>query len=212
MAQDLSSIRGNAEQIPLLYAEELLDRIEKLANKIAKFIRSNNLYGSMHKYHPKKLGIKFTDEAVAVLLKEMEDKRGQFCVILAGYQYEMKHLLSAKPGFESRIQFTLNFPDYTRGELGQIANLFLEKKGYAIENTALEKALDVTDYYRNRPNFANARTVRNILDQVIMNQNLRTEEFADDNTIILDDVEEYISEGGIDLSNTGKIKRTMGFV
>ena len=36
--------------------------------------------------------------------------------------------------------------------------------------------------------------------------------FAEDNMIILDDVEEYISEEGIDLSNTGKVKRTMGFV
>ncbi len=157
-------------------------------------------------------GTNYGDEAVAVLLKEMEDKRGQFCVILAGYKDEMNNLLSANPGFESRIQFTLNFPDYTRGELGQIANLFLKKKGYVIEDAALEKILDITDYYRNRPNFANARTVRNILDQVIMNQNLRTEEFAEDNTIILDDVEEYISEEGIDLSSTGKVKRTMGFV
>ncbi len=157
-------------------------------------------------------GTNYGDEAVAVLLKEMEDKRGQFCVILAGYKDEMNNLLSANPGFESRIQFTLNFPDYTRGELGQIANLFLKKKGYVIEDAALEKILDITDYYRNRPNFANARTVRNILDQVIMNQNLRTEKFAEDNTIILDDVEEYISEEGIDLSSTGKVKRTMGFV
>ncbi len=33
-------------------------------------------------------------EAIAVLLKEMEDRRGQFCVILAGYRDEMKNVLS----------------------------------------------------------------------------------------------------------------------
>jgi len=53
-----------------------------------------------------------------VLLKEMEDRRGQFCVILAGYKSEMQHMLDANPGFESRIQFALDFPDYSREELG----------------------------------------------------------------------------------------------
>ena len=36
--------------------------------------------------------------------------------------------------------------------------------------------------------------------------------FAEDNMIILDDVEKYISEEGIDLNNTGKIKGAMGYV
>ena len=140
----------------------------------------------------------YGEEAVAVLLKEMEDRRGQFCVILAGYKEEMKELLSTNPGFESRIQFTLDFPDYSREELGEIAECFLGKKGYEIRKEALERVLDVTEYYRSRPNFANARTVRNILDQVIMNQNLRTEDSGDDRTIVLDDVEDYILDEGID--------------
>ena len=64
-----------------------------------------------------------------------------------------------------------------------------------MENAALERILDVAEYYRDKPNFANARTVRNILDQVIMNQNLRADDNdLDDNTIILEDVEDYISD------------------
>ena len=77
----------------------------------------------------------------------------------------------------------------------------------------MEKLLDITDYYRAKPNFANARTVRNILDQVIMNQNLRTEDLSDNKTIILDDVEDYLTDEGIDLSKTGKTgDRKIGFV
>ena len=107
------------------------------------------------------------------------------------------------PGFESRIQFTLEFPDYSREELAEIANRFLSKKKYTIEKPALDKLLDVTEYYRARPNFANARTVRNIIDQVIMNQNLRTEDDdIIDNTIILSDVEDYIADENIDLSSS----------
>ena len=147
-------------------------------------------------------GSSYGDEAVSVLLKEMEDHRGQFCAILAGYKDEMKRLLNANPGFESRIQFTLEFPDYTREELGEIAKAFLLKKRYDIEEPALEKILDITDYFRKQPNFANARTVRNILDQVIMNQNLRTEDEGDEEKIILQDVEEYLTDERIDLGKS----------
>lgn len=153
----------------------------------------------------------YGEEAIAVLLKEMEDRRGQFCVIFAGYKDEMENMLSMNPGLKSRIQFTLDFPDYTRDELGEIAMTFLEKKKYRIEDPALEKFLDVTEYFRDRPNFANARTVRNILDQVIMNQNLRTEDVEDNNIVILEDVEEYISDEGIDLNEPIRSGRTIGF-
>lgn len=154
----------------------------------------------------------YGDEAIAVLLKEMEDHRGQFCVILAGYKDEMKNMLSSNPGFESRIQFTLEFPDYSREELGEIAKTFLAKKKFNVEDDALERILDITEYFRKQPNFANARTVRNILDQVLMNQNLRTEDFEDDNMIIIDDVEDYLTDEGINLSNPNNGKRTIGFV
>ena len=154
----------------------------------------------------------YGEEAIAVLLKEMEDRRGQFCVILAGYKDEMKTMLSANPGLESRIQFTLDFPDYTREELGEIAVAFLKKKKYEIDEPALNRLLDVTEYYRNRPNFANARTVRNLLDQVIMNQNLRTEDTDGDNLIVVDDVEDYLMDEGIDLTKAGNGQRRIGFM
>ena len=154
----------------------------------------------------------YGEEAIAVLLKEMEDRRGQFCVILAGYKDEMKTMLSANPGLESRIQFTLDFPDYTREELGEIAVAFLKKKRYEIDEPALNRLLNVTEYYRNRPNFANARTVRNILDQVIMNQNLRTEDTDGDNLIVVDDVEDYLMDEGIDLTKAGNGQRRIGFM
>lgn len=149
-------------------------------------------------------------EAISVLLKEMEDRRGRFCVILAGYRKEMEELLSANPGFASRIPFMLDFPDYTREELGEIAVAFLKKKRYEIDNDALARLLEVTEYFRQRPNFSNARTVRNILDQVILNQNLRAEDNADDSRIILDDVNDYISDEHIDLSASTP-KRQIGF-
>ncbi len=153
----------------------------------------------------------YGEEAISVLLKEMEDHRGQFCVILAGYRDEMRDMLKLNPGFESRIQFNLEFPDYNRDELREISKCFLSKRKYEIEENALELLLDVTEYYRSNPNFANARTVRNIVDQVIMNQNLRTEDSADD-VIIIDDVEDYLADENIDLKNKKHTDNRIGFV
>ena len=141
----------------------------------------------------------YGDEAISVLLKEMEDKRGKFCVIMAGYKEEMTEMISTNPGLASRIQFTLDFEDYTREELGEIAVRMLENKGYVIRDDALKLVIDLTDHFRKQDNFANARTVRNILDQVIMNQNLRTEDEGG-NDIILSDVQDYITDEKIDLS------------
>lgn len=143
--------------------------------------------------------LSYGEEIIAALLKGMEDNRSQFCAILAGYKNEMVEMLSVNPGFKSRIQFTLEFPDYTRDELGMIANFFLEKQGYTIDDDTLERVLDITEYYRGLPNFANARTVRNVLNQVIMNQNLRTEDMGEDSVVIINDVEDYLIDEGINL-------------
>jgi len=152
----------------------------------------------------------YGDEAIAVLLKEMEDHRGQFCVILAGYKDEMEKMLSTNPGFKSRIQFLIDFPDYSREELGQIALSFLKSRRYEIDDDALDKLLDVAEYYRKRPDFANARTIRSIIDQVILNQNLRAEDTEGDYQIVLSDVEDYIVEEGIDFS-ASVARRRIGF-
>ena len=112
-------------------------------------------------------------EAIDTLVKAMEDHRGKFCVILAGYRNEMLKMLSTNPGFQSRIQFSLDFPNYSREELKRIAELMLKKRQYTIDNAALDRILDVTDIKRKEPNFSNAREIRNILDQTIMCQNLR---------------------------------------
>ena len=154
----------------------------------------------------------YGDEAIAVLLKEMEDKRGRFCAILAGYKNEMREMISSNPGLESRIQFSLEFPDYSSEELAEIARLFAANKKYTLEDDALDLIVKIADYYRQRPNFANARTVRNILDQVIMNQNLRTEGEEENYTIIIDDVNDYLTDEHIDLNESDPGVRRIGFV
>lgn len=153
----------------------------------------------------------YGDEAIATLLKEMEDRRGGFCVVFAGYQKQMERMLAANPGLASRVPFTLQFPSYSKDELDQLLSLFLEKQGYIIEEEARGRLLDCMEYLRGRPHYANARTLRNLIEQVIMDQNLRTETTGD-NTITMADVEEYMADEGIDLTATRASGRKMGFV
>jgi len=90
--------------------------------------------------------------------------------------------------------------------------LFAANKKYTLEDDALDLIVKIADYYRQRPNFANARTVRNILDQVIMNQNLRTEGEEENYTIIIDDVNDYLTDEHIDLNESDPGVRRIGFV
>lgn len=137
-------------------------------------------------------------EAIDTLVKAMEDHRGEFCVIFAGYKNEMEKMLSVNPGLRSRIQFVLDFPNYSRDELKSIADLMLKGRGYSICDTAMDRMLDITDIKRKEANFANAREIRNILDQVIMCQNLRCLD-SQDKEIGLADVNKYILDAKIHL-------------
>ena len=183
-----------------------LAKINDAMNGVLFIDEAYGLCGSATGEHSASYG----EEAISVLIKEMEDRRGKFCTILAGYKDEMQDMISINPGLKSRIQFTLDFPDYTREELQEIALAFLNKKKYDIEDDALDRILDITEYFRKKPNFANARTIRNIIDQVIMNQNLRAEDSEDDYLIIIDDVEDYIMDEGIDFKEPQATRR-IGF-
>merc|ERR1712137_73236 len=70
----------------------------------------------------------FGQEAVATLIKEMEDRRENVIVICAGYEHEMETFFDSNPGFKSRVPFTFHFEDYTCPELGRIGEIMLEQK------------------------------------------------------------------------------------
>ena len=142
-------------------------------------------------------GGNFGKEAIAALLKDMEDYRGKSCVILAGYKEEMEEMMRVNPGFKSRINRYIDFPDYSLDELKQIIIFMYKEKGYEVEEEALNEILKIISYYKCNPNFSNAREVRNILDSLYEIQALRTEETPEDMKIILDDVLEYEKDQNI---------------
>lgn len=112
----------------------------------------------------------FEDEAIATLIKEMEDHRNEICIILAGYTDEMNDLIRLNPGFESRIQFTINFPDYNEDELLEIFNGLCKKEKYRLSDTCKEILADNFKKAKNEINFGNGRYVRNLFEKVKFEQ------------------------------------------
>ena len=144
-------------------------------------------------------GEDYGKEAIAALLKDMEDYKGKFCVILAGYKEEMEKMIALNPGFDSRINRKIDFPDYSIDEQFQIFNIMLNKKNYEITEDAKSKLLEIFAIQSKSQHFANARTVRNILDGLVEIQAVRTmeDENPENDTeriIRIEDVEQYCNE------------------
>lgn len=106
-------------------------------------------------------------EAIAALIKEMEDSKDKFVLILAGYEDEMKELLNSNPGFLSRIKEHFYFKNYTIPELQDIFVGMAERLGYTVTEDALDKVEGILYELSTDANFGNARSCRNVLDKSI---------------------------------------------
>lgn len=117
-------------------------------------------------------GNDFGVEAVDTIVKAMEDLRGKFIVILAGYPDEMQQFLGSNPGLHSRFKNQIRFPDYSLGEMLQIGDALLGKKQFrmnAAAKTVFERVL--SGQMRRHPDtHGNGRLVRNILEEAILNK------------------------------------------
>ena len=111
-------------------------------------------------------------EAIATLLKRMEDDRERLIVILAGYSKEMEEFINSNPGLRSRFNRYILFPDYTSSELFDIFQLNAAKNEYVINEEAnqyLKKKLDIVVQNKQK-DFGNARYIRNYFELVIEHQ------------------------------------------
>lgn len=109
----------------------------------------------------------FGQEAIDTLLKRMEDDRGKFIVIAAGYPKEMKKFLESNPGLDSRFNTTLRFLDYSPEELLQIFTQYSSRNGFAITKEAMVRVNVAVKkmYAAKTKDFANAREIRNFFDK-----------------------------------------------
>jgi len=106
----------------------------------------------------------------------MEDRRGEFIVIVAGYPENMDRFIESNPGLKSRFDKTMIFPDYSVDELYQIAIAMLAAENLRLADaeaqTYLRRQLQLMHEKRDKY-FGNARSVRKYITEVIRKQHLR---------------------------------------
>jgi len=112
----------------------------------------------------------YGSEAIEILLQVMENQRDDLVVILAGYKEPMDKFYESNPGLSSRIANHIDFPDYTVEELLKIAKLMLEEQQYQLTPDAEVALVDYIKKRKEKPLFANARSVKNALDRARMRQ------------------------------------------
>jgi hypothetical protein len=100
----------------------------------------------------------------------MENQRDDLVVILAGYKDRMDQFFQSNPGFHSRISNHIDFPDYSKEELLQIAELMVKQQMYTFDEESLRAFSEYLDLRITMPHFSNARSVRNALDRAKMRQ------------------------------------------
>ena len=147
-------------------------------------------------------------EAVATLVKIMEDKRDEFVCILAGYTDEMHTMMDVNPGLRDRIQFHISFPDYNLNELLLIFDKLCKENGYELSlagRAAMESGLkQILD--SKQDNFSNGRFIRKLFERICIKQAWR----ASDDSITEHDVKEAFADEDI-ASLLENRQKTIGF-
>ena len=114
----------------------------------------------------------FGQESIDTILKAMEDHRDDFVVIVAGYTGPMEKFIKSNPGLKSRFNKYIEFPDYTLDELNGIFDLNCKKYDYKVDEDARRQISEMIKLrmITRHENFANAREVRNLFEDIITNQ------------------------------------------
>lgn len=115
---------------------------------------------------------------ISTLVKEMEENRDNLIVIMSGYKKEMSEMIRINPGLEDRINFKINFEDYSATELVEIFLALCEEEAYEVSEDVREELYNIFEGglkskgNRNK-NFSNGRFVRNLFEKTKMQQAMR---------------------------------------
>ena len=114
----------------------------------------------------------YGQEAIATLLKRMEDDRDRLIVIVAGYPGEMRKFIDANPGLASRFTRYIHFPDYTTHELADMFRMYAKKSHYVLSPEMDKYLISAMAFLtKNRDkNFGNGRFVRNLFEKAVERQ------------------------------------------
>lgn len=108
----------------------------------------------------------YGEECVNTLLQFMENHRGEFAVVVAGYPAEMYGFVESNPGLRARFDLFMEFPDYSDDELEQIFLGIAQKNDYVIASDALAKTRSYIAAWPRWRGFGNGREVRKLFGDI----------------------------------------------
>jgi SpoVK/Ycf46/Vps4 family AAA+-type ATPase len=115
-------------------------------------------------------GDQYGEEAIDTLVKEMEDRRDDLVVIVAGYPAPMASFIAANPGLASRFRTVIMFDDYTDDELAEIFGRLATDSDYAPTDACLSRFRELLRATPRGEGFGNGRFARNALEGAISRQ------------------------------------------
>lgn len=144
-------------------------------------------------------GDQYGQESVDTLVKEMEDRRDDLVLIVAGYPDPMVIFIAQNPGLASRFRTTIEFDDYTDEELVRILKQMAQAADYDLDNACVERFTAILATTPRGPMFGNARFARNLLEAAIGRHAWRLRDVAEPTVeqlrmLIADDFDEAVAE------------------
>ena len=127
-------------------------------------------------------GNDYGHEAIATLVKLMEDHRDNVVVIVADYPEEMERFIDVNPGLASRFTRTLVFDDYNTEELGRIVEFQAAQHEYELPNNTLETLQRYFEALVRDDRFGNGRTARQTFQRMTERHAQRVVELVEPTT------------------------------
>jgi adenylate kinase family enzyme len=124
-------------------------------------------------------GDQYGQESVDTLVKEMEDRRDDLVLIVAGYPGPMAIFIAENPGLTSRFRTTIEFDDYTDEELVRILKQMAEAADYDLDDACIARFTAILATTPRGPMFGNGRFARNLLEAAIGRHAWRLREVAE---------------------------------
>ncbi|WP_375426593.1 AAA family ATPase [uncultured Friedmanniella sp.] len=112
-------------------------------------------------------GDQYGREAVDTLVKEMEDRRDDLVLIVAGYPDPMVVFIAQNPGLASRFRTTIEFADYTDDELVAILGSMAAAGDYDLGEGCLGRFRSILTTTPRGGTFGNGRFARNLFEAAV---------------------------------------------
>ena len=118
----------------------------------------------------------YGSEAIELLLQVMENQRDDLILIFAGGKNKIEQFFNSNPGISSRIGNHVDFPNYDVDDLTDITKFLLNNEN---RYKYTPETVEILRFYIGQlvsfPAFANARTIKIFVNQLLSYQAIRIE-------------------------------------